>query len=169
MLIGALMRAIMRLHNIFKRNKENKNEFDRLNDTCNSAFNSAFNKCRLDFGRELVEIMEMKAKLLDVLKSQTAASSAQELLAKKLLELIAVYFRIIEIYVSAKSDNHPERTHSQAFHQLDEKIKKVYSLINNLNTQFYLSSNELSGMSAYDEIINEAEALRNVINREIQL
>ena len=59
MLIGALMRAIMRLHNIFKRNKENKNEFDRLNDTCNSAFNSAFNKCRLDFGRELVEIMGM--------------------------------------------------------------------------------------------------------------
>ncbi len=162
--VARQMRAIMRLPNIFKRNKDNNNEFERLNDICNTAFEGAFNKCRLDFGREMVEIMEVKSKLLDVLKSKKAAAPAQELLAKKLLELIAVYFRIIELYVSAKSDNHPVRTHLQAFDEMDEKIEKVYSLIYNLNTQFYLSSDELSGMTAYDEIINEAEALRNVIN-----
>ena len=136
----------MRLSNIFRRKKDNNNEFERLNDICNAAFEGAFNKCRLDFGREQVEIIEMKSKLLDVLKSTKAAAPAQELIAKKLLELIAVYFRIIEIYVSVKRDNRPEEGQSQAFDEMDEKIKRVYSLINSLNTQFYLSSNELSGI-----------------------
>ena len=144
---------------MFKRNKDGKNEFERLNDACNAAFEGAFNKCRLVFGREMVEIIEMKSKLLDVLKS-AKTSAAQELLAKKFLELIVVYFRSIEIYVSAKNDSQPEGTNSQA---MDERVGKVYSLIKNLNAQFYNCSDDLAGMSAYDEVINEAEALSNVI------
>lgn len=154
----------MRLFNLFKRKKDNNNEFERLNDACNEAFEGAFNKCRLEFGREMVEIMEMKSRLLEVLKSSRPVTSAQELLSKKLLELIAVYFRGIEIYVSAKSDSSHKQAQSQVFDEMDEKVKRVYSLINSMNTQFYLSSSEMSGMSAYDDIINEAEALRNVIN-----
>jgi hypothetical protein len=153
----------MRLSDLLKRNKDSNNEFKRLNDMCNAAFEGAFNKCRLEFGREMVEIIDMKSKLLDVLKSTKTTTPAQELLAKKSLELIAVYFKLIEIYDSITKDNRLEETQSQAFDEMDEKIKRVYSLINNLNTQFYLSSKELSGMSVYDEIINEAEALRNVI------
>lgn len=159
-----IKRIIMRLSNLLKRNKDSNNGFEQLNDACNKAFEGAFNKCRLDFGREMVEIVDMKSKLLDALKSTKTTAAAQELLAKKLLELIPVYFKLIEIYVSAKKDNHHEQTHLQAFDEMDDKIKRVYSLINNLNTQFYFSSKELSGISAYDEIINEAEALRNVIN-----
>ena len=153
----------MRLCNLLKRNKDSNNGFEQLNDVCNKAFEGAFNKCRLDFGHEMVVIMDMKSKLLDALKSMKTTAPAQELLAKKFLELIPVYFKLIEIYVSAKKDNH-EETHLQAFNEMDDKIKRVYSLVNNLNTQFYFSFKELSGMSAYDEIINEAEALCNVIN-----
>lgn len=158
----------------------------------------------------MVEIMDMKSKLLEALNPAKTITAAQSLLAKKLLELISVYFRIIEAYVSAKNDSRPggarmkgfekggarmqgsdqegaymqgfdgaylrefekegahmngfEGAHLQAFEEMGERIKKVYSLIKDLNTKFYLCTNELTGVSAYDEIVHEAEALRNVIN-----
>jgi|GEM_PF-4202912 len=152
----------MRLSGLFKRKKDSKDEFERLNDVCNAAFERAFHKCRLDFGREMVEITDLKSKLLDTVKAADI-TAAQELLAKKLLELIPVYFRLIETYTSAKKDNHSGNVYTQAL-EMDAKIKRVYSLINSLNTQFYLCADKLSGGSACDEIINEAEALRNVID-----
>lgn len=111
----------------------------------------------------MVEIMDIKSKLLDAVQPPKPITAAQDLLAKKLLELIPVYFRIIEAYVSTKNDR-TGGDHKQAFGDMDERIKKVYSLIKDLNTKFYLCTNELSGISAHDEIINEAEALRDVID-----
>jgi hypothetical protein len=159
-----LAEVVMGLFNLFKRKKGSKSGYEHLNDACNAAFESAFHKCRLDFGREFVEMMDMKSKLLDFLKS-AKTTAAQELIAKKLLELIPVYFRITEAYVSARKSNQQGEAHTQALSEIDERMRRAYSLINDLNARFYLCTDELSGTSAYDEIINEAEALRNVISK----
>ena len=105
----------------------------------------------------------MKSKLLDFLKS-AKTTAAQELIAKKLLELIPVYFRITEAYVSARKAINRGSPY-KALSEIDERMRRAYSLINDLNARFYLCTDELSGTSAYDEIINEAEALRNVISK----
>jgi hypothetical protein len=154
----------MRLFNLFKKNKRNNDEFAQLNDICNSAFEGIFNKYRLNFGREMVEIMDLKSGLLEVVKSVNSCTPVQETIAKKFLELIPVYFRLIEVCVSVKNGNLLEKEDSQTLNRVEEKMGTVYCLLITLNRQFYLSSEAVADMSAFDEIINEAEALRNVVN-----
>lgn len=155
--------GLFNLFNKSNKSKKSSSEFNQINENCNSIFEKVFNECRLDFGREMVEIMNMKSRLLEVVNSENTYTPAQGLLAKKFLELFTVYLKIIKVYVSLKKGNSNEHRDLQALESIEEKINRVYSLINELNRQFYLSSDEVSSISSCDDIINEAEALSNIV------
>ena len=156
--------GLFNLFNKSNKSKKSSSEFNLINETCNSIFEKVFNECRLDFGREMVEIMNMKSRLLEVVNSDNTYTSVQGLLAKKFLELFTVYLKTIKVYVSIKKGNSNEHRDLQALDSIEEKMNRVYALINELNRQFYLCSDEVSSISSCDDIINEAEALSNIVN-----
>ncbi len=152
----------MCLFNLFGRKAKNKNEFKQLDASCSTAFKDVFSRCRFDFGREMVEIMDLKPALMEKLNNPDKITPAQGLIAKKLLELMCVYLRTADTYVSIKKGKNTDEESMTELEGIKDKIGNVYSLINKLNKQFYLCSDDMSGTSESNEIINEAEALLTV-------
>lgn len=153
----------MGLFNIFGKKDKKESEFDRLNALCDSAFKEVFSRCRFDFGREIVGLMDLKSALKGKTGAGQEIAPAQELLANKMLELLIVYFKTCDTYVSLKKGSGQDESAAKTLDEMKDKIESIYSLINKLNSQFYLCSGEVTGMSGKDEVVNEAEALLNAV------
>lgn len=153
----------MGIFNIFGKKGKKENEFDRLNALCDSAFKEVFSRCRFDFGREMVGLMDLKSALKGKVGTGKDIAPAQELLAKKMLELFIVYFKTCDTYVSLKKGGAQDESTEKVLEEMKDRIDSIYSLINKLNSQFYLCSGEVTGMSGKDEVVNEAEALLNAV------
>ncbi|TYQ13069.1 UNVERIFIED_CONTAM: hypothetical protein Cloal_4118 [Acetivibrio alkalicellulosi] len=150
----------MWLFNLFKKSKKGNNQFENLNNKCDSAFKESFSRCRVEFGREMVQIMNMKSAIIEKINSVNGCTPVQEMLAEKMLELMYVYFNTVNAYVSAKRGAGSE---TEILEGMKDKINRVYNLINDLNKQFYLNTDKVAGVTQCDEVINEAQALCNVI------
>ncbi len=141
-----------------------------LDASCNNKFSASFRKCRLEFGREFVDLMDLKKKLISKKKSTSGYYPMQDMIAEKILRLIDLYFDLASSYISVKTENKPEEWVVKHLDAVGIDMSKTRSLIMSLNNQFYLSTGAAASgslpasESESREMINEAEALCNVLN-----
>lgn len=161
-----------RLYKIFskiflKLNTKPKSEIAILNRDCNEVFENIYAHCRIDFGRELVELMGIKRRVWEKCEIKGNCTPVQEMLIKKMLELICLYFKLADSIVSIKTVGNAEKTVNDYVDITKEKMISIHNLVNSLNNQFYMKSDYSSSEPLCDDLINEAEALRNVIDESI--
>lgn len=159
---GLFSKIISRLQDN-KSKSNSKSEIETLNRKCNKVFENAYTRCRIEFGRELLELMDIKRCIADKCEVEENCNPVQEMLAKKILELIFLYFNLTDSLASMKptgsSDNYVDTTKG--------KLTKIHELINSLNNQFYIKADNSGSQDLCDDLINEAEALKNVIEQSI--
>lgn len=159
---GLFSKLISKLHDS-KSESNSKSEIEALNRKCNKVFENTYTRCRVEFGRELLELMDIKRRIAEKFEVKENYNPIQEMLAKKILELIILYFNLADSVVSVKptgsSDNYVDNT--------KDKMIKIHELINTLNNQFYIKSDNSGSQEVCDDLINEAEALKNVIEQSI--
>ena len=157
---GLFSKIISRLHD----SKSNSiSEIEALNRKCNTVFENTYTHCRIEFGRELLELMDIKRRIAEKCEVKENCNPVQEMLAKKILELLLLFFNLADSIVSMKPtgscDNYVDNT--------KDKLIKIHELVNTLNNQFYIKSDNSSSQELCDDLINEAEALKNVIEQSI--
>jgi hypothetical protein len=145
--------------------KQPHSELERLNSACNKHFEAVFGNCRLEFGRELVGLMDMKKRLLEAAGSPMGCTPVQEMLAKKFLELADMYFGLAHSYVSIKRSAVKNDMDMQHMKDLMDRMDKVLELAGALNTQFYIRAETGNPVQTGSELLDEAEALFNVLKR----
>jgi hypothetical protein len=157
---GIFSKIISRLHD---SKSNSKSEIENLNTKCNKVFEDIYTRCRIDFGRELLELMDIKRRIAEKCEVKENCNPVQEMQAKKIFELILLYFNLADSIVSMKptgsSDGYVDNT--------KDKMIKVHELVNTLNNQFYIKADSSSSQDLCEDLINEAEALRNVIEQSI--
>lgn len=158
------------------RGKMNNSELSVLSNKCNKAFQNIFAKCRLEFGREIISLMDIKRNIMDAVKdpagstdrtSASGISPLREMIARKILQLTLAYFELASSYVSVKTRHSKEEWQPAHLEDTRSNMNRVYGLISSLNRQFYLRSGVTglgSTATADQELINEAEALCNVLH-----
>lgn len=156
------MRIINRMKALFKGSKP-KNEIQQLNESCNKAFQSAFESCKVEYGRELVELMDIKRSLVDTEHATNSITPLQEMLLKKILELMKLYFKFSEVCVSIKKHSKCDAKVMEHLNNTIGRMDKVYSMIGSLNGQFYMRDEDGDMVPGSQDLINEAEALCNVL------
>lgn len=158
------MSLMGKISSLFKKKPEN--ELQKLNNTCNRHFEVVFESCRLELGRELVGIMDMKKRLVESINSCDGCTPVQEMLAKKFLELVDMYFGLAHSYISIKKGVGRDEAAKLHIEGLKDKQDRILVLAGSLNTQFYIKAEPGNQVSMYNELLNEAEALCNVLRNE---
>ena len=151
-----------------KSNKQD--EISQLNNSCNILFEQVFNKCRQEFGSELIDIMNIKKRIIEA--KHSAGTDVRELLSKKILTLIITYLELANTYVnsinSLKNLNDCDSQITDIAKANREKLTGMYSLIKSLNLQMNLNSIEAVMADEFQDIINEAVALNNVMEEKVK-
>ncbi|WP_010244958.1 hypothetical protein [Acetivibrio cellulolyticus] len=147
--------------------KRPKSEIASLGKKCNSTFEDIYTRCRIEFGRELVELMDIKRRLVEKCEPVGNCTPLQEMLVKKILQLMCLYFELADSLVSLKAADTADMTVIQHVDGTKDKMNRIYSLITSLNNQFYMKADETNFKESCDDLINEAEALSNVIDESI--
>lgn len=148
----------------FKRKKA-ENEIWDLNASCNNLFEKIYSRCRLDFGRELVNLMDMKKDIISSMRHPDSYTPVQEMIAKKVLELIGAYFREAESVVWIKARGASDMDAQQFVEAARERMYEVYALASSLNSHFYLRAEDI-GYNSNGDLLMEAEALCNVLKED---
>jgi hypothetical protein len=143
---------------LFGSKRRISKELKSLNDECNSLFNDTFNMCRVEYGRELVEAMNLKSEMLETLE-KSSVDGIREKIAEKILNLTAAYFKIIKENFCEK-----QCMTNEIRDVFKTKLDKAYELITSLNHYFYLIPKDNLSTDEFDETLNEAEALCNAIS-----
>jgi hypothetical protein len=158
------MGILKRIKNLLSYSKP-KNEIHDLNSSCNTLFEKIYKNCRIDFGLEFVELMDIKRALVTNFTHAKSCTPIQEMLAKKVIELTNSYFKYAEAVVSVKK-NRELNIQAQRFIECTvDKMSSIYSLIHKLNSQFYIKSEGLDFETSGNDLIMEAEALNNVLEK----
>jgi hypothetical protein len=142
----------MKLFNIFKKNE--KKQIKVLDNECKKILNTIFFNCRFQFGREFTDIENLKNELLNNIENSNVI---QKKIAVKILELIKMYFKLINLYISIKDSDKKSDVIN-----LKERLDEVNKYIFKLNLQFYLVSDDVISEETND-LINEALVLKSVI------
>lgn len=80
---------------------------------------------------------------------------------------MCLYFELADSLVSLKAADTADMTVIQHVDGTKDKMNRIYSLITSLNNQFYMKADETNFKESCDDLINEAEALSNVIDESI--
>lgn len=144
-----------------------KSTIDAINKKCNKLFENIYTRCRIDFGRELVELMDIKKHVAEKCQTEETCTPVQEMLAKKIIELIILYFNIADSLVAMQKIDSTGQMVDDYINITKDKMVKIQELIKTLNNQFYIKSEDSASQERCDDLINEAEALKNVIKQSI--
>lgn len=140
-----------------------ENELQKLDKSCDDNFRAVFENCRFELGRELVEVMEIKKNLMCKGDNSDSFSPVQEMLVKKTLELICLYFKLSDSYVSVKRLSTPNEEVIQNQKIIRDKLDSIFTIICSLNNQFYIKTYDFTESSDNQLLINEAQALCNAL------
>ena len=144
-----------------------KSTIDAINKKCNKLFENIYARCRIDFGRELLELMDIKKHVVEKCQTEETCTPVQEMLAKKIIELIVLYFNIADSLVAMQKIDSTGQMVGDYINLTKDKMLKIQELIKTLNNQFYIKSEDSASQERCDDLINEAEALKNVIKQSI--
>ncbi len=89
------------------------------------------------------------------------------MLAKRIIELIILYFNIVDSLVAMQKIGSTDKMAVDYINITKDKMVKIQELIKTLNNQFYMKSKDSASQERCDDLINEAEALKNVIKQSI--
>lgn len=147
--------------------KKQKSELEAVNQACNALFQSVFPKCRFDFGRECIHLMELKKDLVDRTDGPRALTSVQQMLAQQMIEIICAFFRLAES-LSAIKTGESQGEWVEAYKQdAKGRMDKMMTLAASLHQHIYMRSGHLTPSSFEDQyLLDEAEALCKVLDRE---
>lgn len=148
-------------------NLKQKSTIDAINKKCNELFENIYTRCRIEFGRELLELMDIKRHVAEKCLTEETCTPVQEMLAKKIIELIVLYFNLADSLVAMKKIDSTDKMAGDYINLTKDKMLKIQELVKTLNNQFYIKSEDLTSQERCDDLINEAEALKNVINQSI--
>ncbi|MGE5328948.1 MAG: hypothetical protein ACM3KR_05520 [Deltaproteobacteria bacterium] len=143
-------------------------EIEVLNNSCDTIFKRIFDKCRRVLGKELIDVINIKKNSIENLKISSSEGSLKSLLVIKILALTETYLQLAENYANclegSRSLSTIESTSSELINTGREKLTQIASLLKSLNIQLNLNSDR-SFVENTDEIINEALALNNVLDK----
>jgi hypothetical protein len=158
------MSIIKRIAGFFRKPK---NELQVSNQACNVLFESVFQKCRFDFGREMISLMELKKDIMDKGGARPALTQVQEFLAKQMIDVISAYFKMAESLSAVKSGKKHGESVEEFERETMEKMNRAMTVATTLHRHIIMKTGHTAASAFKDQfLLDEAEALCKVLDKE---
>jgi hypothetical protein len=105
--------------------------------------------------------MDLKTNIYTFIINDYNIGFIRESIAKKFFELVKVYYNTMNSYSIIRQSGCSQKK----LDELNNKLDRMYDILLSLSNQFFSISDKADNTNTND-LINEAEALRNVINKE---
>ena len=126
-LFNKISQILERLNNK-NPNPKPKSTIDEINKKCNKLFEKIYTRCRIDFGRELIELMDIKKHVAERCQTDETCTPVQEMLAIKIIELIVLYFNIADSLVSMQKIDCTDKMAGDYINNTKDKMLKIQEL-----------------------------------------